>query len=84
MWGGQWGGQGPRRPGFSPVVRRQPLEVVTNMTPCPHRYLSYTLNPDLIRKQDATSTIISIANNVVGQTLAWDFIQSNWRKLFLE
>ncbi|XP_008508865.2 aminopeptidase N [Equus przewalskii] len=49
-----------------------------------NRYLSYTLNPDLIRKQDATSTIISIANNVVGQTLAWDFIQSNWRKLFLD
>ncbi|KAK2107486.1 hypothetical protein P7K49_012651 [Saguinus oedipus] len=46
------------------------------------RYLSYTLNPDLIRKQDATSTIISIANNVVGQTLVWDFVQSNWKKLF--
>ncbi|XP_032119707.1 aminopeptidase N [Sapajus apella] len=47
-----------------------------------NRYLSYTLNPDLIRKQDATSTIISIANNVVGQTLVWDFVQSNWKKLF--
>ncbi|XP_039714358.1 LOW QUALITY PROTEIN: aminopeptidase N [Pteropus medius] len=47
-----------------------------------NRYLSYTLNPDLIRKQDATSTIISIANNVIGQSLAWDFIQSNWKKLF--
>lgn len=47
-----------------------------------NRYLSYTLNPDFIRKQDATSTIISIANNVIGQSLAWDFIQSNWKKLF--
>uniref|UniRef100_A0A5F4VRH6 Aminopeptidase n=1 Tax=Callithrix jacchus TaxID=9483 RepID=A0A5F4VRH6_CALJA len=47
-----------------------------------NRYLSYTLNPDLIRKQDATSTIISIANNVVGQPLVWDFVQSNWKKLF--
>ncbi|KAL0619707.1 Aminopeptidase N [Plecturocebus cupreus] len=47
-----------------------------------NRYLSYTLNPDLIRKQDATSTIISIANNVIGQTLVWDFVQSNWKKLF--
>lgn len=48
------------------------------------RYLSYTLNPDYIRKQDATSTIISIANNVVGQTLVWDFVRSNWKKLFEE
>nr|XP_010592130.1 aminopeptidase N [Loxodonta africana] len=47
-----------------------------------NRYLSYTLNPDLIRKQDATSTINSIASNVIGQTLAWDFVQSNWKKLF--
>lgn len=47
-----------------------------------NRYLSYTLNPDYIRKQDATSTIVSIANNVVGQTLVWDFVRSNWKKLF--
>lgn len=47
-----------------------------------NRYLSYTLNPDLIRKQDATSTISSIASNVLGQNLAWDFVQSNWEKLF--
>nr|XP_012319279.1 aminopeptidase N [Aotus nancymaae] len=49
-----------------------------------NRYLSYTLNPDLIRRQDATSTIISIANNVIGQTLVWDFVQSNWKKLFYD
>ncbi|XP_052016126.1 aminopeptidase N [Apodemus sylvaticus] len=47
-----------------------------------NRYLSYTLNPDYIRKQDATSTIISIASNVVGQPLVWDFVRSNWKKLF--
>lgn len=47
-----------------------------------NRYLSYTLNPDYIRKQDATSTIISIASNVAGQTLVWDFVRSNWKKLF--
>lgn len=47
-----------------------------------NRYLSYTLNPDLIRKQDATSTISSIASNVIGQSLVWDFVQSNWKKLF--
>lgn len=47
-----------------------------------NRYLSYTLNPDYIRKQDATSTIISIASNVAGQPLVWDFVRSNWKKLF--
>ncbi|XP_003515343.3 aminopeptidase N isoform X1, partial [Cricetulus griseus] len=47
-----------------------------------NRYLSYTLNPDYIRRQDATSTIISIASNVAGQTLVWDFVRSNWKTLF--
>ncbi|NXK97688.1 AMPN Aminopeptidase, partial [Formicarius rufipectus] len=46
------------------------------------RYLEYTLDPTKIRKQDATSTINSIASNVVGQPLAWDFIRANWRTLF--
>ncbi|XP_051837055.1 aminopeptidase N [Antechinus flavipes] len=48
------------------------------------RYLSYTLNSTLIRKQDATSTITRIASNVVGQSLAWNFVQVNWKKLFQE
>ncbi|XP_068814489.1 aminopeptidase N [Struthio camelus] len=47
-----------------------------------NRYLQYTISPDKIRKQDATSTINSIARNVVGQSLAWDFIRSNWKILF--
>ncbi|NXG22890.1 AMPN Aminopeptidase, partial [Grallaria varia] len=46
------------------------------------RYLEYTLDPTKIRKQDATSTINSIANNVVGQPLAWDFIRGNWGTIF--
>ncbi|XP_020820815.1 aminopeptidase N [Phascolarctos cinereus] len=46
------------------------------------RYLSYALDPTLIRKQDATSTIISICRNVIGQSLTWDFIRANWKKLF--
>ncbi|NXC29415.1 AMPN Aminopeptidase, partial [Campylorhamphus procurvoides] len=46
------------------------------------RYLEYTLDPTKIRKQDATSTINSIASNVVGQPLAWDFIRGNWETLF--
>ncbi|XP_068266131.1 aminopeptidase N [Nyctibius grandis] len=47
-----------------------------------NRYLQYTLDPSKIRKQDATSTINSIASNVVGQPLAWDFIRGNWGTLF--
>ncbi|NXQ17132.1 AMPN Aminopeptidase, partial [Peucedramus taeniatus] len=49
-----------------------------------NRYLQYTLDPTKIRKQDATSTINSIASNVVGQPLAWDFIRANWRTLFTQ
>ncbi|NXS15014.1 AMPN Aminopeptidase, partial [Neodrepanis coruscans] len=48
------------------------------------RYLEYTLDPTKIRKQDATSTINSIASNVVGQPLAWDFIRAKWRMLFTQ
>ncbi|XP_063203100.1 aminopeptidase N [Chroicocephalus ridibundus] len=47
-----------------------------------NRYLQYTLDPKKIRKQDATATINSIASNVVGQPLAWDFIRGNWKTLF--
>ncbi|XP_037365785.1 aminopeptidase N [Talpa occidentalis] len=46
------------------------------------RYLRYALDPSLIRRQDATSTISSIAGNVIGQELAWEFVQNNWKKLF--
>ncbi|OXB77582.1 UNVERIFIED_CONTAM: hypothetical protein H355_002891 [Colinus virginianus] len=48
------------------------------------RYLQYTIDPTKIRRQDATSTINSIARNVVGQALAWDFIRGNWRTLFTQ
>ncbi|KAH0620169.1 hypothetical protein JD844_014802 [Phrynosoma platyrhinos] len=46
-----------------------------------NRYLQYTLS-DMIRRQDATSTINSIARNVVGQSLVWDFVRANWKTLF--
>ncbi|XP_045894112.1 aminopeptidase Ey-like isoform X1 [Micropterus dolomieu] len=49
-----------------------------------NRYLEYTLNPSMIRKQDATSTIVYIANNVVGQSLAWDFVRSQWSHIFTQ
>ncbi|KAF5892696.1 aminopeptidase N-like, partial [Clarias magur] len=49
-----------------------------------NRYLQYALDPIKIRKQDATSTIIYVANNVVGQPLAWDFIRANWEYIYRE
>uniref|UniRef100_H2SSR9 Aminopeptidase n=1 Tax=Takifugu rubripes TaxID=31033 RepID=H2SSR9_TAKRU len=47
-----------------------------------NRYLEYTLDPQKIRKQDATSTIVYIANNVVGQSLVWDFVRARWSYIF--
>uniref|UniRef100_A0A7N8XUD7 Aminopeptidase n=1 Tax=Mastacembelus armatus TaxID=205130 RepID=A0A7N8XUD7_9TELE len=47
-----------------------------------NRYLEYTLDPNMIRKQDATSTIVYIANNVIGQSLAWDFVRAQWSYIF--
>uniref|UniRef100_A0A8C6UFB3 Aminopeptidase n=1 Tax=Neogobius melanostomus TaxID=47308 RepID=A0A8C6UFB3_9GOBI len=49
-----------------------------------NRYLEYTLTPEKMRKQDATSTIVYIANNVVGQALTWDFIRARWTYIFNE
>eukprot|EP00062_Callorhinchus_milii_P002202 gi/632938165/ref/XP_007904007.1/ PREDICTED: aminopeptidase N [Callorhinchus milii] len=46
------------------------------------RYLDYTLDSEKIRKQDATSTIGYIANNVVGQPLAWNFVRAKWNFIF--
>ncbi|NXM40125.1 AMPN Aminopeptidase, partial [Gymnorhina tibicen] len=70
----------------APVVSEaDKLRTALSCSPHPwilSRYLEYTLDPEKIRKQDATSTINSIASNVVGQPLAWDFIRGNWRTLF--
>lgn len=48
------------------------------------RYLSYTLNSTMIRKQDATSVITSVASNREGQSLAWDFVREHWEYMFTE
>uniref|UniRef100_A0A673I072 Aminopeptidase n=1 Tax=Sinocyclocheilus rhinocerous TaxID=307959 RepID=A0A673I072_9TELE len=48
------------------------------------RYLGYTLDASMIRKQDATSVIVYIASNPDGQTLAWDFVRKNWVYMFTE
>ncbi|NXQ59594.1 AMPN Aminopeptidase, partial [Anthoscopus minutus] len=72
----------------APVVSEaDKLRTALSCSPHPwilSRYLEYTLDPTKIRKQDATSTINSIASNVVGQPLAWDFIRGNWRTLFTQ
>ncbi|KAM7002296.1 aminopeptidase N-like [Tautogolabrus adspersus] len=49
-----------------------------------NRYLEYTLDANMIRKQDATSTIVYIAGNVVGQSLAWDFVRARWTYIFTQ
>ncbi|MBN3310819.1 AMPN Aminopeptidase, partial [Amia calva] len=49
-----------------------------------NRYLEYSLDPDKIRKMDATSTITYIAANVVGQSLAWDFVREKWTYIYKE
>ncbi|KAL0968053.1 hypothetical protein UPYG_G00261690 [Umbra pygmaea] len=48
------------------------------------RYLDYTLDPDKIRKQDATSVILFISSNVEGEKLAWDFVTKNWHNMFTQ
>ncbi|XP_078386341.1 aminopeptidase N-like [Cetorhinus maximus] len=47
-----------------------------------NRYLEYTLDSSKIRKQDATKTIVAIARNVIGQSLAWDFIRVKWKHIY--
>ncbi|CAJ1057308.1 aminopeptidase Ey-like [Xyrichtys novacula] len=49
-----------------------------------NRYLEYTLDADMVRKQDATSTIVYIAGNVIGQSLAWDFVRDRWNYIFTQ
>ncbi|XP_041650601.1 aminopeptidase N-like isoform X2 [Cheilinus undulatus] len=56
----------------------------TNNTKLLERYLSYTLNPTMIRKQDASSVITSVANNRMGQSLAWDFVRDQWEYMFTQ
>ncbi|XP_034437011.1 aminopeptidase N-like isoform X1 [Hippoglossus hippoglossus] len=47
-----------------------------------NRYLEYSLDPTKIRKQDATSTIQYISQNVVGMPLAWNFIRAKWSYIY--
>ncbi|XP_019935929.2 aminopeptidase N-like isoform X1 [Paralichthys olivaceus] len=61
------------------------LRVAMSCTKAPwllNRYLEYTLDPTKIRKQDATSTIQVISQNVVGTPLAWNFIRAKWSYIY--
>ncbi|XP_073693463.1 aminopeptidase N-like [Garra rufa] len=46
-----------------------------------NRYLEYTIDPNMIRKQDVTYAIVYIAGNVIGQSLVWDFFRANWEHI---
>ncbi|OCT89713.1 hypothetical protein XELAEV_18018332mg [Xenopus laevis] len=47
-----------------------------------NRLLEYSLDSTKIRRQDAVSTISSVVNNPIGQSLAWDFVRANWKTLY--
>lgn len=44
-----------------------------------NRLLDYAIDTTKIRRQDTISTILYVAGNSVGQSLAWDFIRSHWK-----
>ncbi|XP_028286018.1 aminopeptidase N-like [Parambassis ranga] len=56
----------------------------TNSTQLLSRYLSFTLNSSLIRKQDAAAVITAVAANRAGQSLAWDFVREQWEYMFTQ
>ncbi|XP_068169617.1 aminopeptidase N-like isoform X2 [Antennarius striatus] len=68
--------------GASETKRLMSALACTLKIPLLERYLSYSLNSTLIRKQDATSVITSVASNRVGHSLAWDFVRKNWEYMF--
>lgn len=46
------------------------------------RYLEWSLDPSIIRKQDASTVFASVANNEVGSYVAADFFFENIHKIF--
>jgi len=43
-----------------------------------NRLLTRSLDPLEIRAQDTITVVSAISNNVVGEALAWQFVQDNW------
>ncbi|XP_059190936.1 aminopeptidase N-like [Centropristis striata] len=56
----------------------------TTNTDLLERYLSYTLNSTMIRKQDASSVFTYVASNRLGQDLAWNFVRERWEYMFTQ
>lgn len=38
-------------------------------------------NDTVIRKQDGARVFAAVANNIVGSSLAFDFIRDNWQQI---
>lgn len=62
-------------------LSRAYLSLSYSVLPLSCRYLEYTLDPEKIRLMDVASTIASVAGNVAGHALAWNFIRANWEYL---
>ena len=48
---------------------------------CSVRCLEYTLDPSLIKSQDADGVMSLVAANANGRLLAWDFFQQNFEEI---
>jgi len=42
------------------------------------RLLSYSLDPTLIRAQDTITVVTWVSNNIIGESMAWEFVQDKW------
>ncbi|XP_072137100.1 aminopeptidase N-like isoform X2 [Mobula birostris] len=48
------------------------------------RYLSFTMMPWEIKRQDTLATIVLVAQNINGKKPAWDFIKASWSNITSE
>ena len=46
-----------------------------------HRYIDYTLDTSLVRKQDQTQTLSYISGHESSKYIAWSYVINNWEKL---
>ncbi|XP_071508532.1 aminopeptidase N-like [Diadema antillarum] len=46
------------------------------------RYMDYSLDPLLVRKQDASYVVRYVSDNYVGRSLAWDFLRNEWDTIY--
>jgi aminopeptidase N len=58
------------------------LNIIQYFSDLTQRYLDKSLDPNgVIRKQDGTKVISSIANNRIGRDMTWDWLRSNWDQI---